>query len=344
MRAETIDRTRRRLIGAAAALLAAGPAASGPGPAPEEAQTPAHAEDEAPTFGTIDVDTVDAQRARAVPLRLYWPTQTASDAQVPLVVFSHGIGGSRRGYSYLGRHWAAQGWASLHVQHVGSDSALWRGNPFTVVGRLRDAAQEHEAVDRVKDLRFALDVLTAMPLGAAIDPRRIVVAGHSYGANTALLALGARVARGDRWLQFRDPRFAAGVIISAPPFYGEHDLAAVLSPVSVPTLHVTATQDVIQIPGYHSGAADRIAVFDAVADPRKLLVVYEGGSHSMFTDRGVTGGVALNPQVKTATKELTLAFFRQTFDHDVSALVSWLAQWQGLLAPEAALRLAGSAG
>ena len=334
MRTEGLNLGRRQLIGAAAALLAAGPAASGPG----------ETQDEAPSFGTVDVDAVDAQRARAVPLRLYWPTRRASDAAVPLIVFSHGIGGSRRGYSYLGRHWAAQGWASLHVQHVGSDSTLWRGNPFGVFGRLRDAAQEHEAVDRVKDLHFALDALQAMPMGAGIDPSRIVVAGHSYGANTALLALGARVARGDRWLQFRDPRFAAGVIISAPPFYGEHDLAAVLSPVSVPTLHVTATQDVIQIPGYHSDAADRLAVFDAVADPRKLLVVYEGGSHSMFTDRGVTGGVTLNPQVKTATKELTLAFFRHTFDHDVSALVSWLAQWQGLLAPEASLRLAGTAG
>jgi Platelet-activating factor acetylhydrolase, isoform II len=46
-----------------------------------------------------------------------------------LIAFSHGIGGSRRDYSYLGRHWASKGYASLHVQHVGSDNALWSGNP-----------------------------------------------------------------------------------------------------------------------------------------------------------------------------------------------------------------------
>ncbi len=51
---------------------------------------------------------------------------------MPLVVFSHGIGGSRQGYSYLGKHWSARGVASLHVQHIGSDAALWRGNPFGV--------------------------------------------------------------------------------------------------------------------------------------------------------------------------------------------------------------------
>ena len=43
---------------------------------------------------------------------------------------------------------------------------------------------------------------------------------------------------------------------------------------------------------------------------RKLLVVVcEGGSHSIFTDRTGTGGHALNPRVKEATKERALAFF-----------------------------------
>jgi hypothetical protein len=32
----------------------------------------------------------------------------------------------------------------------------------------------------------------------------------------------------------------------------------------VPTLHVTATEDIIRIPGYYSGAEDRIAVFEAM--------------------------------------------------------------------------------
>ena len=40
---------------------------------------------------------------------------------VPLVVFSHGIGGSRLGYTWLGRNFARHGIASLHLQHVGSD-------------------------------------------------------------------------------------------------------------------------------------------------------------------------------------------------------------------------------
>ena len=90
---------------------------------------------------TLDFDWVDAKRQRAVPVRLHWPAEAGSPAaSVPLVVFSHGIGGSRVGYSYLGRHLASLGWACLHVQHVGSDRSLWGGNPLGVISRLRAAA------------------------------------------------------------------------------------------------------------------------------------------------------------------------------------------------------------
>jgi predicted dienelactone hydrolase len=296
---------------------------------------PARAQSAAPSFRVVDFDWTDTLRSRAVPARLHWPTNIAPGSRVPLIVFSHGMGGSRRGYSYLGQYWAARGIASLHVQHAGSDSALWIGNPLTVVDRLQRAAHDSEALARVWDLRFALDrvLLGGIgPYGAQIDRRRIVAAGHSYGANTALLAVGARVMREGQWVEARDPRFAAAIVISAPPFYGETDLASVLGKITVPTLHVTATKDVIQIPGYYSPAADRLALFDAMASPRKLLAVFEGGSHSIFTDRSFTGGPALNPKVKAATAELTLAFLDLAFDGNGAPLTRWNATWQPILA------------
>ena len=145
--------------------------------------------DESPPFETMEFDWADAKRQRAVPVRLYWPN--AMSTQVPLVVFSHGIGGSRRGYSYLGQHWASNGSASLHLHHVGSDRNLWFGNPLGLVGRLHDAAHEREAIERPRDLRFALDQLLASPLGERIE-LDLVEAGfdavflpefHRYGQN-----------------------------------------------------------------------------------------------------------------------------------------------------------------
>jgi len=295
----------------------------------------ARAQPAALPYRVIDFDWVDAHRSRPVPSRLYWPAELPAGTQVPLVVFSHGIGGSRQGYSYLGKHWSSQGVASLHVQHAGSDAALWRGNPFGVVGRLQAAAQESEAMARAADMRFALDRMLSDetgPLGAAVDHRRLVAGGHSYGANTTLLTVGAQVIREGRTVDCRDARFSAAIVISAPPFYGETHLAAVLGPVAVPTVHVTATDDVIEIPGYRSGAADRLAVFEAIGDRRKLLAVFQGGSHSVFTDRAFTGGTALNPKVKAATAELSLAFLDLTFQRDDAALRRWRTAWQPILA------------
>jgi dienelactone hydrolase len=337
MRTAHIDLHRRRLL---AGMLLAGAAA---------ATAPRWARAATADFDLFDFDWVDTTRDRAVPARLYWPQRPASGNAMPLVVFSHGIGGSRNGYSYLGRHWAAHGYASLHVQHVGSDRGLWAGNPFNVVSRLQAAAQETEAIHRARDVRFALDrMLAGDALGPAlgrralpIDPRRLVAAGHSYGANTTLLVVGAQVEREGRAIDLRDPRFGAAVLISAPPFYGEADPAAVLRRVRVPTLHVTATEDVIRIPGFYSGADDRVAVYDAVGDPRKTLVMFEGGSHSVFTDRAGTGGTTLNPQVKDATKELALAFFRATFDGDAAELEQWSQRWQPIVSRAAGV-IAGS--
>ncbi len=289
---------------------------------------------EASPYRVIDFDWTDPARSRAVPARLYWPA-VAATTPVPLVVFSHGIGGSRNGYSYLGKNWSAHGVASLHVQHVGSDAALWRGNPFGVVDRLQTAARESEALARVADVSFALDRLLSREFsdfGMVVNRRRIVAAGHSYGANTSLLAIGAEVIRDGQALHCLDPRFSAAVVISAPPFYGEQNLAAILAKISVPTIHVTSTHDVIRIPGYYSGLEDRLAVFDAIAAPRKLLAVFEGGSHSMFTDRRNTGGPTTNARVKAATADLTLAFFDWIFESDGTVLARWQDRWRFLLA------------
>jgi len=277
-----------------------------------------------------EFDWIDGARQRAVPVRLYWPDSAKA---VPLVVFSHGIGGSRRGYSYLGEHFAANGIASLHLQHVGSDRSLWTGSMLSLVGRLQDAAQEREALERVRDLSFALDQLFAhAQYGRLIDRNRIAAAGHSYGANTAMLAAGASVLRDGRQLALRDPRIKAALLLSAPPFYGEEDLKAILQSITLPTLHVTATEDVIRIPGFYSPASDRIAVFDAVGSPLKALAVFEGGSHSIFTNRGGTGGVELNPKVKSATRELALAFLQRVFEGRGEALQRWPETYRPLLA------------
>lgn len=280
------------------------------------------------TFDTRDIEWIDADRQRAVPARLYLPHAAQP---VPLIVFSHGIGGSRLGYTWLGQTVARHGIASLHLQHVGSDRQLWSGNIFHLVDRLQAAAQDTEAMARAQDVRFALDRLLTGELARRFDADRIIAAGHSYGANTTLLVSGASVEREGRLVALRDERVRAAIAMSAPPFYGEGDPRKILRTVQVPSLHVTCTDDVIRIPGYYSGAEDRLAVFDAVGSPRKWLAVYDGGSHSMFTDRGYSGG-ALNPKAKQATGALAVAFVRAVLDGDARSLASWPERHADILA------------
>ncbi|MCU0773768.1 MAG: hypothetical protein MUC74_04455 [Ideonella sp.] len=304
------------------------------------------ADDVAPDIEVVDFDWTDAARSRPVPARLYWPGSAGGLRRVPLIVFSHGLGGSRFGYSHLGRHWAAQGFASLHVQHQGSDRAVWTRGWLDLWTNLNAAASDANAIARAEDVSFAISTVLADPLASPrIDASRIAVAGHSYGANTAMLVAGATVARevDGHWrdLSYRDPRVRAAVLLSAPPFYGEGDMRAILAPVSIPTLHVTGTDDVIRIPGYRSDPQDRIAVFDAMpkgpgAAP-KWLAVFTGGTHSIFTDRTDRAGWELNQTVKSATRELTTEFFRSALlGAPTDRVTQWLEARRDVLAVQAA--------
>ena len=109
-------------------------------------------------------------------------------------------------------------------------------------------------------------------------------------------------------------------------------LDRILGTVTLPTLHVTATADVIRVPGYYSAPDDRLAVFDAAGSRVKTLAVFEGGSHSIFTDRAGTGGVLLNPRIKGATQELALAFLRSVFDAQDDGMQQWPGKYGALIA------------
>src|SRR5581483_4684895 len=75
----------------------------------------------------VRYDWVDAKRHRDVPVKIYYPK--TGDGPFPVIVFSHGLGGSREGYEYLGNYWASHGYVSVHLQHLGSDDSVWKGLP-----------------------------------------------------------------------------------------------------------------------------------------------------------------------------------------------------------------------
>ena len=67
---------------------------------------------EAALAAPLDFTVQDASRERALPIRVYLP---AVSKAVPVVLFSHGLGGSRENHPYLGKHWSARGYAVVFV-------------------------------------------------------------------------------------------------------------------------------------------------------------------------------------------------------------------------------------
>ncbi|NDA51623.1 MAG: hypothetical protein EBX66_04040, partial [Betaproteobacteria bacterium] len=111
---------------------------------PAHAQGPPTQNERRPHYELFEFAWQDSARKRAVPARFYRPLarDRADGAARPLVLFSHGLGGSRSGYRYLSDYLATEGIACLHPQHIGSDRSIWSaGSPFTVGSRLLAASQ-----------------------------------------------------------------------------------------------------------------------------------------------------------------------------------------------------------
>jgi len=280
-----------------------------------------------------ELEWFDDSRQRAIPVLYYAPKQRLTSDKMPLIVFSHGLGGSRDRYAYLGKYWASQGFVSLHLQHIGSDRQIWRGSRLTLPFRLMSAAGDEEALARVADVKFALTTLLASDYSAHIDQKKIVMAGHSYGANTSMLLVGAKVERSAALPALRDPRFSAALLISAPPFYDGEPLEEVLAAVTVPTLHITNTMDEIEVPGFHSAPSDRIDLYQAMGGNYKVLAVFHGGNHNIFSGRRQKPELSLQAQVlQAATQSLSSVFLKGVFQQDSGLLQQWQLQHQTLLA------------
>jgi dienelactone hydrolase len=278
----------------------------------------------------LSFDWLDQRRGRVVPALLFKPTQLQKAKA--LIVFSHGLGGSKERYAYLGQYWASQGYASLHLQHDGSDRKVWSGNRLLLPFRLMDAADETEALARVQDVKFALDQILASDYAADFDAQNIIMAGHSYGANTSMLLSGAQVKQKDVLISLKDSRIKAAILISAPPFYNDQPLDQVLSDVTIPTLHITTTEDEIKVPGYYSAPKDRFELYYAMASSYKVLAVFSAGSHNIFSGWRRDSDSAPQQQViKAATQALSSAFIEQVTTGDGRAMSQWAQQHQPVL-------------
>ncbi|WP_328995350.1 chlorophyllase [Kribbella sp. NBC_01245] len=257
----------------------------------------------------------------------------ATGTDLPVILLSHGHGGSNHlsslnGYSPLANYWAAYGFVVIQPTHLSS---------ATLSHLVADApGAPYFSRSRAEDMTHILDQLAvienAVPhLAGRMNHDDIAVAGHSLGGLTASLLLGARITDPDdgEEVTLLEPRIKRGVLFAAP---GRGDvlngwMADVISfmrtidfsTMTTPALIVAGDKDDSQHftdmgPDWHADP------YHLAPGPKSLLTVF-GGEHLLG---GITGYDAAettdeNPERVAAIGKLTSAYLRTQFHPGDSA-------------------------
>lgn len=241
---------------------------------------------------TIDeILLTDQQRSKHVPVTVSFPD---GQGPFPVIIFSHGAGGSPQSYQPLIRYWTANGYVCLQPSHNDSLQLRQRtGQDATFMTILRQAASDWQGWEnRARDISLIIDRLTEISqnsplLQGKMNFQKIGVAGHSYGAFTAQLIGGATIdiPRGGKDVSFSDPR-AQAILLLSPQGRSKNTLGfknqQSWSQCLQPEMIMTGSLDkgmLGQPPSW------RTEGYHFAPPGNKYLVFIQGASHLTFTGK-----------------------------------------------------------
>jgi len=253
-----------------------------------------------------DLALHDQTRNKTLSVRVSYPL---CDGYFPVIIFSHGAGGSKDTYSYLSQFWCQRGYVVIQPSHYDSISVLREQRPRRSFLQLMKSmpSDPNGWIDRTNDVSFLIDSLGELPellpgLIGKIDSSSIGVGGHSYGAFTAQLIAGVRppspfsIAEIEKPLS--DSRVKAILAMSAQGVrssssaFGFDDMES-FAELRLPALYVTGDRDV----SIWNDVRHRLQGFSGGAKGDKYAIVIDGANHMTFV------GVAV-PSTKTSFTEL----------------------------------------
>lgn len=269
---------------------------------------------EADPASTCKVRIGDPARKRTYLALIRMPPGTG---KAPVIIFSHGLGGSLAAGTLWAEAWARAGFIVIHLQHPGSDIDAVRANG------LRASMGAEQLTARVGDVKFMIDTISKHQAIPVCDMRRaddahIGVAGHSFGAHTALAVAGQRY--GSYGATFADIRVKAAIAFSpSPPAQGGASDGEAFGGITIPVFSLTGSLDEVpQLTPVKAG--DRVRPFHAMPPGGKYLLWLDGANHAAFGGQHYAPrGTAGDEHVEPIVIRLTTLFWRWTLMGDAAA-------------------------
>jgi len=219
---------------------------------------------------------------KQLPVRISYPV---GKTRFPVIVFSHGNGSKGDMYKGFTDYWASHGYVVIQPTHMDSTSLGFK----TKRDNMREMYQQMLQVTdtRRQDMSFIVDSLdlieTIVPdLKDKLDRTKLVAAGHSMGAATAMIVAGMTLLNPmDGYAETSDEtRFKVLLMISDPgtmtlmpkePWKG----------VRVPTLISTGTKDFSDVGSDRIKAPFKYKIPDSLTrslSPHHYVLI-EGADH-----------------------------------------------------------------
>lgn len=277
-----------------------------------------------------------ARNDRVVKIKAYHPSGIKKAC--PVIIWSHGLGGSVDGAAFLARFLCSYGYIIVNVQHHGTDSSLWEGkegHPWDIIRSKK--IERSDTLNRFHDVPFMLDQLPAYFEEKEInaDLSSLGMSGHSFGALTTQVMGGMLFPDEAGVLQkYNDTRFKAGILYSPGPIahLGVDAPEDIYGAIDIPLFHMTGTDD--DSPVENWDYKKRLVVYENSNRADKHLLVIKDGDHMVFNgSRGKLGVNANKDKHEGIIKIAALAYWDMMLKNDQSAK-DWftgvgLSDWLG---------------
>ena len=197
--------------------------------------------------------------------------------RVPLVLFSHGLGGCALQSLFITEELARHGYVVAAPDHtdagcaIGSDDLklgnIRTDNSFVTPGRWTNQSE----IDRMQDLRDVMRVVADdSQLGRIVDTSRVGAVGHSLGGYTVVGMAGG-------WPAWKTPAIKA--VLALSPYVAPFVENGTLAQLGVPVMYQGAQFDW----GITPGLEGRRGAYTRTAAP-KYFVKLKGGTHFEWTN------------------------------------------------------------